>query len=166
MHPPGTRTQSMVTPASGALELTHRHGDGWPYIDPAGPTCALSAQDIEFALRNPRNEHLKTTIAEWHAGQADRDHVLEALREEGPLLLAADTTIPGKTTVASTAMSDGSTALLASTSAPEVVAYNPANAVAALTTTQVLDMVHTNGYSGLVVNHAGPSIAVPQSALA
>ncbi|GAA2545379.1 SseB family protein [Mycolicibacterium diernhoferi] len=165
MHPPGTRTQSMATPATGALELAHSLGSGWLYIDPAGPTCALSAQEIEFALRNPHNEQLKATIAEWHAGRADRHRVLEVLREKGPLLLAVDTTVPGKTTAATIAMSDGTTALLAFTSAPEVVAYNPAKAVMALTTTQIIDVVRTNGYSGLVVNQAGPSIAVPHSAL-
>ena len=62
-------------------------------------------------------------------------------------------------------MRDGSSALLGFTSAPEVVAFNPSDAVYAQTTRQVLDRVRTNGYSGIVVNPAGPSIAVPSAAI-
>jgi SseB protein N-terminal domain len=161
MHPPGARYQSMVTPASGALELARRQGDAWLYIDPAGPTCALSADEIDFALRNPHNESLKGALAALQAGQTDRHEVLHVLRQDGPLLLAADDrTVPGKLRVRSTTMPDGSSALFVFTSAPEVVAFNPSDAVAAMTTDKVFDMVRRDGYSGLVVNPAGPSIAV------
>ncbi|MUL81544.1 MULTISPECIES: SseB family protein [unclassified Mycolicibacterium] len=166
MHPPGTRTQSMVTPATGALELVRSQGDGWLYIDPAGPTCALSAEEIDFALRNPRNEPLKAVLAEHHTRAASREDVLAVLRQDGPLMLAADdTTVTGKVGIRSLVMADGSTALLGFTSAPEVVAYNASVAVAPATTSQVLDMVRKDGYSGLVVNPAGPQIAVPAAVL-
>ena len=160
MHPPGTHTQSMVTPATGALQLALRQGDAWLYVDPAGPTCALSAQEIDFALRNPNNEPLKGAIAALAAGQTDKAAVLRVLQADGPLLLAADDrTVPGQIGVRSIAMPDGSSALIGCTSAPEIVAFNPSDAVAALTTAQVLEKVRQDRYGGIVVNPAGPSVA-------
>ena len=161
LYPPGTRTQSMVTPAKGALELARQQHDAWLYIDPAGPTCALAAAHIDFALRNPNNEPLKTSLAALHAGQTDRRDVLQVLLADGPMLLAADeTTVPGKVTIRSTALADGSPALVGFTSAPEVVAFNASDALYARTTLEALEMVGTHGYGGIVINPAGPSIAL------
>jgi hypothetical protein len=160
LYPPGTETQSMVTPARGALELARQQQDAWLYIDPAGPTCALSAADMDFALRNPNNEALKTLLAAMAAGRANRSDVLRLLWADGPLLLAAnETTEPGKARVRWMRLADGSPALAVFTSAPEVVAVNPSDAFFALSTAEVLDMVRRDGYDGLVVNPAGPSIA-------
>lgn len=159
LYPPDTHIQSMVTPATGALGLARQQGDAWLYIDPAGPTCALSAMDIEFALRNPNNEPLKTALAALAAGDAARSDVLHVLLAEGPMLLAADeTTVPGQPRVRSTALADGSSALFGFTSAPEVVAFNMTDAFFARTTLEVLEMLRTNNYSGIVVNPAGPSV--------
>ena len=80
----------MVTPATGALELAQQQGDAWLYIDPAGPTCALAAAEIDFALRNPHNEPLKAALAALHAGQTDKETVLQVLLQDGPMMLAAD----------------------------------------------------------------------------
>ncbi len=63
MYPPNTQTQSLVNPATGVLGLARQQGDAWLYIDPAGPTCAVSAAEIDFALRNPNNEPLKAALA-------------------------------------------------------------------------------------------------------
>lgn len=164
-HPPGTTTQSMVTTAPGALEYARAHRAGWLYIDPAGPTCALSDREIDFVLRNPRNEPLKAVLAQHDADNASREDVLQTLRQDGPLLLAADDT-DGTTKVAGQRMGDGTTALIGFTSAAEILAHNPADGVAAFTTGQVIDMVLQNSYSGLVVNPSGPSIAIPRSVLA
>lgn len=162
MNPPGATTQSLVTPATGALELARSQGDAWLYIDPAGPTCALSAAEIDFALRNPHNQALKSALAAHDAGLVDRQSVVELLRQDAPLSIAADDrSVPGKIGIRSMTMPDGSSALLAFTSAPEVVAYNASDAVSATTTLKVLDIVRKDGYSGVVVNPAGPSIAVP-----
>lgn len=167
LYPLGTRTQSLVTPATGALELARHHGDAWLYIDPAGPTCALSAAEIDFALRNPRNEPLKDALAALQAGRVNRLDVLTVLRQEGPLLLAADDrAVPGKVIKRSVTMPDGSTALLGFTSAAEVVASDPSDAVAAFTTAQVLEMVRRDGYSGLIIDPAEPSITVALAELA
>jgi SseB protein N-terminal domain len=166
LHPPGTQTQSMVTPATGALEFARGQGDPWLFIDPAGPTCALAAAEIDFALRNPHNEPLKAALAALDAGETHKEAVLQVLRQDGPMMLAADDrTVPGETVVRQMTMHDGSPALLGFTSAPEVVAFNPSDAVYAQTTRQVLDRVRANGYSGIVVNPAGPSIAVPSAVI-
>lgn len=65
LQPPGTRTQSLVTPAVGALELARQQDHAWLYINPAGPTCPLSAAEIDFALRNPHNPG--RSKKHWHA---------------------------------------------------------------------------------------------------
>jgi hypothetical protein len=167
LYPPNTQTQSLVDPATGTLRLARRQGNAWLYIDPAGPTCALSAAEIDFALRNPNNEPLKTALAALHDGLTDRQSVVRLLLQDAPLYLAIDDqTVPGQTTDRSALMPDGSSALLAFTSAPEVVAFDPSLAVAALTTVHVMGKVRNGGYSGLVVNPAGPSIAVSESELA
>lgn len=163
LYTPETRIQSMVTPAAGALGLARQQDDAWLYIDPAGPTCALSAADIDFALRNPNNEPLKTALAALDAGHADRRDVLEVLLEDGQMLLGAGESVTGKVVARSMAMADGSTALIGFTSAPEVVAFNPSDAAAALTTQEVLEMVRRDGYSGIVINPAGPSIALART---
>lgn len=167
MNPPGTRTQSLVTSAVGAMELALHHRDAWLYIDPAGPTCALSASEMDFALRNPRNDPLKMAVADLHAGRIQRPTILEVLRSDGSMLMAADeTTIPGKIGFRSVTLRDGSAALIGCSSAAEVVAFNPADAVTVLTTLKVVDEVLKNGYAGLMVNPAGPFVFFPSSELA
>jgi hypothetical protein len=164
LHPPGTRTQSMVTPAVGALELARQQGDGWVYLDPAGPTCALAADEVDFALRNPRNGPLKDALVGFASRTVERRSVIDVLREDGPLLLAADDrSVPGKIGVRSTTLADGASALLSFTSAPEVVAYSPADAVAAMTVPAVLHKMRSDGYGGLVIDPVGPWIALPRS---
>ncbi|WP_234818097.1 SseB family protein [Mycolicibacterium sphagni] len=161
LYPTGTATLSMVNPSTGVLEFAKSQQSAWLYIDPAGPTCALSASEIDFALRNPNNEPLKSATVDLAAGRIDRRAVLDLLNQEGPLLLGVDeTSEPGKMRFRATAMPDGSPGLFAFTSAPEVVAYNPADAVMASTTSKVLEIVRNDGYGGLVVNPSGPFVAV------
>lgn len=159
LYPPGTRTQTMATPATGALSFAQSRKDAWLYIDPAGPTCSLSAADIDFALGNPNNEPLKAALAALDAGDADRKDVLSVLLTEGPLLLGADgNSVPGQKLIRSMTLGDGSTALVGFTSAPEVAAHNAFDGVGAFTTLRVLDMIRKNGHGGIVINPAGPSI--------
>jgi hypothetical protein len=161
LYPPGTQTQSMANPAIGALGFARQRGDAWLYIDPAGPTCALSAAEIDFALRNPNNEPLKTAIGALDAGHTDRRAVLQLLASDGPMMLAADDrTTPGSPRYRTMPMRDGSSYVLGFTSAPEVVAYDPSDAVAAMTTTQVIDMARKHGHRGIVVNPARPALFV------
>lgn len=160
LYPPATPTQSLVNPATGALELARRQGNAWLYIDPAGPTCALSAAEIDFALRNPNNEALKVALAEHAAGRIDRNAVVHVLRQEGPMMLAADDSVPEHVRARATTHADGTSSLFGFTSGPEVLAFNPADAAASMTTSQVLNMARAQGHSGIIVNPAGPSIRV------
>jgi hypothetical protein len=161
LYPPETTTMSLVTSATGALEFVKSQQVAWLYIDPAGPTCALSAAEIDFVLRNPNNEPLKGAIFNLFIGRTHRQAVLNLLKQDGPMLLAVDeTSVPGKAGFRATGMPDGSTGLLAFTSAPEVVAYNPADAVLKATTREVIERVRADGYGGLIINPSGPYLAV------
>lgn len=161
LYPPGTPTMSMVNPATGVLEFAKSQQDAWLYIDPVGPTCALSAAEIDFALRNPSNEDLKSATVDLAAGRVDRQALVDLLKRDGPLLLAVDeTSVPGTARFRTTAMPDGSPGLLAFTSAPEIVAYNPKDAVLKATTYEVIARARNDGYTGLVINPSGPYFLV------
>jgi hypothetical protein len=166
LYSPGTRTQSLVTPAVGALDLARQQHHAWLYLDPAGPTCALSAAEIDFALRNPNNSALKEALARHAAGDTDRTAIAALLRQHGPLLLAADDSTGGHVGFRTITHPDGSTSLFAFTSAPEVPAFNPADAVAAMTTGEVLDTARRQGHTGIVINPAGPSIRLSLAEIA
>ncbi|MFL0181086.1 SseB family protein [Mycobacterium sp. SMC-15] len=157
LHPPGTNVQSLVTPATEALELARRQDDPWLYLDPAGPTCALAAAEIDFALRNPRNEPLKTAVAALAAGRAERAEVLRLLRADGPLLVGADESGPDAPVIRAIRHPDGSATLFAFTSGPEVLAFTPSDVTASMTTAEVLGMVRQRGYRGLIIDPCGPS---------
>lgn len=157
LYTPGTRTQSLVQPAAGALELARSQGDAWVYVDPAGPTCALSAAEIDFALRNPNNEALKRALADHGEGRIDRRTVVEVLRRNGPMAVAADDSQGADQVRVRTASNpDGSTSIFGFTSGPEVLAFSPADAVASLSVEQVVNMARGQGHSGIVINPAGP----------
>ena len=152
---------SMVNPATGVLEFAKSQQAAWLYIDPAGPACAVSAAEIDFALRNPRNELLKAATVDLALGRVDKQKVVELLKQDGPLLLGVDeTSQPGKMGLRTAAMPDGSPGLFAFTSAPEVVAHNVEDAVMASTTAKVIEIARQDGYGGLVINPSGPYVAV------
>lgn len=171
MHPEGTRVQSIAQPASAVLDMAKRQGAGWLYIDPAETTAALSSADIDFALRHPRNEPLQRIIAAADAGAATRAEVVAALRVEGPLLLAGalegDQMHEGKPQLRVSRRPDGSVALLAYTSAPEVAAREGRDGVIPATTTKVLRMLRDSStLSSLVINPAGPWVELTAEELA
>jgi hypothetical protein len=161
LYPRGTTTTTMVNPATGVLEFAKSQNVAWLYIDPAGPTCAVSAAEIGFALRNPRNEPLKTATVDLAFGRVDRQRVVELLKQDGPLLLGVDdSSQPGKVGFRNTAMPDGSAGLFVFTSAPEVVAHNVTDAVMASTTAKVIEIARQDGYGALIINPSGPYVAV------
>jgi len=57
---------------------------------PAGPTCALSVNEIDLALRNPNDGPLQAAIVALESGEMDRQSVAELLETEGPPVVAAD----------------------------------------------------------------------------
>ena len=125
LYPPGTQTQSLVTPAIGALELARSQGDAWLYIDPAGPTCALSAAEVDFALRNPNNQALKTALDDYAAGRIGRQDVIAVLRRDGPLMLAGGESSSAPLGVRTITHPDGTSSIVGFTSAPRSSSLAP-----------------------------------------
>lgn len=170
IHPEGTRYQSIAQPAAAVLELARRQGAAWLYIDPAEKTAALSASDIDFALRHPRNDRLSAAIAAVEAGTASRAEAITALVAEGPLLLAGQRAEgqgddePPQLRV--TRRDDGSSmALLAFTSAPEILARDPQDGIVTTTTTHVLEQLQQGPFASIVINPAGPWIELSREEL-
>jgi hypothetical protein len=162
LYPPGTRTMSMVNPATGVLELVKSQHDAWLYIDPAGPTCAVSAAEIDFALRNPNNVALKTATVDLAAGRIERQQVIALLKQEGPLLFGGDeTSEPGTMRYRMTAMPGGS---------PGPFAF-PVPQRSSRTTRRMPSWLarparlSSDGYGGLIINPSGPYVAVPLAEL-
>lgn len=159
LHPPDATPQSLVTPAVSALELARSQNYAWLYIDPAGPTCALSAAEIDFALRNANNAALKQALADHADAKIDRQQVLEVIRARGPMVLAADDS-SDRPAVRTVTEPDGSTWLFGFSSAPEVLASDPAAAALSLTIPEVMAIAHEQGCRGIIINPAGPWLRV------
>lgn len=155
-HPPGTPISSLAQSAVDVLGMVRANGDPWLYLDPAGPTCALAGGEIDFALRNPHNPALKAAV---DRGPAGRSEAIALLRSPGPLLLAVDEST-GERVPRTSVREDGSRWLFAFTSAPEAAAAAPADGVWATTTTDTVPQVVANGLRGLVINPAGPWLAI------
>lgn len=166
-QPPGTDVLSLGQPAAGVLEFARQQGYPWLYLNPAGPSCVLSASDIDFALRIPRNDAVKKAIP------GPREGLLVALRQDGPLHLAAasGSAEPGvieqaqPVQVRTSTDPAGQPMLLAFTSGPEVSARHLDDLVVRHTTADVLRMAREGGYAGLVLNPAGPYAVLPRAEL-
>jgi hypothetical protein len=168
MHPDDQSVvQALVQSAAGLLQFASTERYGWLYIDPAGPTCAISHRDAAFALRGGRNDAVKAALAIADA-QASKAAVLDALAENGPLLLAVDTD-----SVSASGESDGSPlrirdsvdpdghpVLLAFTSGPEVSARNIEDSFATRPAAEIMRDAIQAPYGGLVINPGGPSMAL------
>lgn len=168
MHPDElSSVQALVQPAAGALQLASTQRYGWLYIDPAGPTCAISNRDAAFALREGRNDAVKSAL-EITDPRVRKVAVLDALAKNGPLLLAVDTdSVPASGVSDDTAISiresvdsDGHPVLLAFTSGPEVSARNIADSFATKTAAQIIRDAVQAPYRGLVINPGGPWIGL------
>ncbi|SHG65531.1 SseB protein N-terminal domain-containing protein [Jatrophihabitans endophyticus] len=178
MYPPegpgdGIEVQSLVQDAAGVLELARAQEAGWLYLDPAGPSAALAAEDIDFALRVPRNDAVRATLEPG----VPRAELLAALTAEGPLSLAviAPDVEPGVAeegtqvqvrTVDAPELTDGAQALAVFTSGPEVVASAPEDRIATQTAADVVELAREGGFAGLLINPAGPWAYVSADELA
>lgn len=147
--------QTLVQTAPSVLEFLVSQEYAWLYIDPAGPTCAISKADAEHALRGERNDAVKEALQ-----SGDRGAVLDALARGDILNLAVEGSDPQRTRVRSTQGPDGSDMLLAFTSGPEVSARNTTDGYAAVAIERVLRDALAAPYSGLVLNPAGPWMAL------
>ena len=168
MHPHDqSMVQALVQPAAGALQLASTERYGWLYIDPAGPTCAISHRDAAFALRGSRNDAVKEAlgIGDPHVSKVA---VLDALAGNGPLLLAVDTdsvSAPGvlngpPVRIRDCVDPDGHRVLLAFTSGPEVSARNIADSFATRPAAEIMHDAIQAPYGGLVINPGGPQMAL------
>jgi hypothetical protein len=153
MHPAATHVQTVGQPAAAVLELAASQGHGWLYLDPAGPTCALNLAEVGFVLRNPRNGAVKAALPRG-AGA-----VVEALAQGGVLFYAVDER-PDGARVRTTALPDGSPALLAFTSPAEVVVRAPGDAFLAVDVARAVEEALAEPYVALVIDPAGPWVAL------
>ena len=164
----GTQVQSLVQPASAVLELAVEQDHKWICLDPAGPSCALSREDIDFALRVPRNDAVRQALDVVNVDPDQRPVLLDALRAEGTFVLAVDPEdltegvlaedTPAR--VRTTTMPDERPALLVFTSGPEAAARAEGDSFMVWSTAEVLEALRDGDFAGLVVNPAGPWAAV------
>ncbi len=165
--------QSFVQQATAVLELVASDESyGWLYIDPAGPTCAIARRDVDFALRGDRNDAVKAALTLADESER-RAAVLDALKQDGPLLLAIDAgSVPeggvadgGPVRIRTSQGPSGETVLLAFTSGPEVSARNVDDAFATRPANEVVRNALDPAYAGLVINPSGPWIALSRDEL-
>lgn len=158
----GVQVQSLVQEAAGVLELIREQEASWLLLDAGGPSVALSADDIDFALRVPRNDAVRAAVDPG----VPREALLEALRQPGPLSLAVDAPElePGEEQTESTPVRvrtldapDGNgQALAVFTSGPEVIALSPDDRIATQDASELVALAANGDFGGLLVNAAGP----------
>ena len=150
MHPDEPAT-TMGQPAGGVFEFAKSQGYGWVYIDPAGPTCGVGIPDVDFVLRNARNDAVKNAI-----GAGKPSDVLDALALGAPLMYAV-IEHPDKSVEVRTSVSpDGKPVRLAFTSAAEVAARSTTDAFATIDLARIVSDALEAPFEGLVINPAGP----------
>lgn len=154
MHPPGTELRSLAQPAVGALQQAlGQERTGWLYIDPAGPTCAMARDELEFALNFPRNDAVRSALEPG----VEHAQLIDALRAEGPLLMGLDAEAdPARPMPRVTKAPDGGTALIVGTSSVEIIAAHPNDGVVSTSTTELPQQLRKRGWAGLLINPAGP----------
>jgi hypothetical protein len=164
LHPDdASEVQALAQTSVGLLEMAAADPYGWLYLNPGGPTCALSREDIEFALRGERNDAVKAALALEDEALA-RPAVLDALAQNGPLLLAIDAeSIPesgisdgSPVKVRNSVDPSGAPVMLAYTSGTEVSARNVRDGFVARPTEEILRDALEPPYAGLVLNAGGP----------
>jgi SseB protein N-terminal domain len=163
-----THVQSLVQPAAAVLELAAEQDHKWICLDPAGPSCALSREDIDFALRVPRNDAVRQALDVVNVDPDQRPVLLDALRAEGTFVLAVDAhdlpegplaeDTPAR--VRTTTMPDDRPALLVFTSGPEAAARAEGDSFMVWSTAEVHEALRDGDFAGLVINPAGPWAAV------
>jgi hypothetical protein len=175
--PGGEPVQSLVQPASAVLELAVEQDHKWVCLDPAGPTCALSRDEIDFALRVPRNDLVRQALDVVNVDPEQRHVLLDALRAEGTFVLAVappegadqaeDTVLEeGATTqLRTTTLPDDRPALLVFTSGPEAAARAGSDAFVVWSTAEVHEALQQGDLAGLVINPSGPWAAVTNEEL-
>ncbi|WP_375500418.1 SseB family protein [uncultured Jatrophihabitans sp.] len=170
--------QSLVQPASAVLELALEQDHQWLCLDPGGPSCALSRDELEFALRVPRNDVVRQALDVVNVEPERREVLLDALRAEGVFVLAVDLPegldddgVGGELAedtpalIRTTTLPDDRPALLVFTSGPEAAARAAGDSFVVWTTAEVHQALREGDFAGLVVNPAWPWAAVTNEEL-
>ena len=172
--PGAAQVQSLVQPASAVLELAVAQDHQWVCLDPAGPSRALSREEIDFALTVPRNDAVRQALDVVNVDPAQRRVLLDALLAEGTFVLAADPADrpddppaqDAPTRIRTTALPDGRPALLVFTSGPEAAAgAGSGDAFVVWSSSEVHEVLRRGDFAGLVVNPSGPWAAVTNEEL-
>ena len=92
--PTAPRCSRSCSRATAVLADVQANDHRWLYVDPAGPTCALSREEIDFALSVPRNDALREALeladadpdrrGELVDGAAGRGHARRRARRRRP----------------------------------------------------------------------------------
>jgi SseB protein N-terminal domain len=154
-------TAASVTarPAVEVLEQFRDEGLDFVCIDPAGPRCLISADNVETMLRVPRNVPVKTALAIEVPGKR-RLAVRRALEMGGLLLQVVRWNSEGQYEHRTTFLPDGRTAALAFTSELEIkVRYESGDFIES-PVERIVKAVLAGEDSGLVINPGGPWIAL------
>ena len=152
--------QTLGQPAAGLIEFAKSQGYEWVYIDPSGPTCAIGLKDIDFVLRNKRNDAVKTAIA-----TGDPNAVVDALALGGVLLYAVAESPDSSVQVRTSVSPSGEPVRLAFTSAAEVTARDSTDAFGTIDMHRLIDDALEEPFTALVINPAGPWMALNREQL-
>ncbi len=159
----GDQVGSLALSGLGVCRLLMERSEiAWLYVDPAGPACALSRADVDFAGQGAPNAEVKDALA----GSPSQQEIFSALvgsgalflgeREEGGRKAPATITEPG-----GNEGEDGRVLLAVFTSAVEVAAFDPSLAVRQFRAGWVVNFTFRQRLGGMVVNPGGPSAVVP-----
>jgi hypothetical protein len=150
--------------ASGVIEFAMKRGYAWLYIDPAGPTCGIDLGDFRDTMDAPRNEDVKSALAELDPS-VQRASVIAALSRDGSLLQMVGQGPSGQAAVRTTTGPDGEPMAMAFTSVLEIAARYKAYSFASRSIEDVIREAITPPLAGLVINPGGPWIALSASEL-
>ena len=131
----------------------------WLYIDPGGTTCGVELADFEASLRSHPNEPIKAALS-LDNPLAQKSAVMAALSEGGTLLQAVGELTVGGTTVRTTTGPDRNRMSLAFTSELEIAARYDSYKLVERPVEDILTDAIKPPMSGLVINPAGPWIAL------
>ena len=152
--------KTLGQPAAGLLEFAQSQGYDWVYIDPSGPTCAIGLKDIDFVLRNKRNDAVKQALA-----TGDAAAVVDALALGGVLLYAVAEKPDGSVQVRTSVSPAAEPVRLAFTSAAEVTARDSADAFGTIDMATVVADALQHPFTALVLNPSGPWMALSHDQL-
>jgi hypothetical protein len=130
------------------------------YIDPSGPTCAIGIKDIDFVLRNKRNDAVKHALA-----SGDPSAVVTALSAGGVLLYAIAEKPDGSLQVRTSVSPTGEPVRLAFTSAAEVAARDVSDAFGTIDMARIVEDALQHPFTALVLNPAGPWMSLNREQL-